>query len=138
MNASFPAGAAAATPPLAVARALELRHGSHVAVRHSDFTLPARRLIAVIGPNGSGKTTLMRMVNRLVEPTAGIVRIDGRETTSIPPYELRRHIGYAIQNHASLDEAKAGAVWLLELHKEHWPEWEGEIEIRQMFGPEDF
>ena len=42
MNASLPAGAAAATPPLAVARALELRHGSHVAVRPSDFTLPAR------------------------------------------------------------------------------------------------
>ena len=48
MNASLPAGAAAATPALAVARALELRHGSHVAVRPSDFTLPARRLIAVM------------------------------------------------------------------------------------------
>ena len=61
MNASFPAGAAATPPPLAVARALELRHGSHVAVRPSDFTLPARRLIAVIGPNGSGKSTLLTL-----------------------------------------------------------------------------
>lgn len=45
MNASFPAGAAAATPPLAVARALELRHGPHVAVRPSDFTLPDRKSV---------------------------------------------------------------------------------------------
>ena len=77
MNASFPAGAAAATPPLAVARALELRHGSHVAVRPSDFTLPARRLIAVIGPNGSGKSTLLTALAGLSDPASGALEVLG-------------------------------------------------------------
>ena len=77
MNASFPAGAAATPPPLAVARALELRHGSHVAVRPSDFTLPARRLIAVIGPNGSGKSTLLTALAGLSDPASGALEVLG-------------------------------------------------------------
>src|SRR5690606_15792833 len=51
----------------------------------------------VVGTSGSGKTTLMRMINRLVEPTRGSVRIDGRDTREFVPYELRRQIGYVIQ-----------------------------------------
>ncbi|MBN9220416.1 MAG: ABC transporter ATP-binding protein, partial [Mesorhizobium sp.] len=48
---------------------------------------------------GSGKTTLLRMINRLVEPTAGIIKLDGADNRSVPGYELRRSIGYAIQGH---------------------------------------
>ena len=79
MNASFPADSAAAPPPLAVARALELRHGSHVAVRPSDFTLPARRLIAVIGPNGSGKSTLLTALAGLSDPASGALEVLGED-----------------------------------------------------------
>lgn len=54
-------------------------------------------IVVIVGTSGSGKTTLLRMINRLVEPTAGTVRIDGVETTGVAPHELRRRIGYAIQ-----------------------------------------
>jgi osmoprotectant transport system ATP-binding protein len=54
-------------------------------------------IVAVVGTSGSGKTTLLRMINRLVEPTSGRIRIDGLDTRDTPAYELRRRIGYAIQ-----------------------------------------
>ena len=53
----------------------------------------------IVGTSGSGKTTLLRMINRLIEPSAGRVRIDGKDTRAMPAYELRRQIGYAIQGH---------------------------------------
>lgn len=54
-------------------------------------------ITAIVGTSGSGKTTLLRMVNRLVEPTSGEVRINGEPTQGIAPHLLRRRIGYAIQ-----------------------------------------
>ena len=56
-------------------------------------------IAVVVGTSGSGKTTLVRMVNRLIEPTSGSVKINGLDTRATPPYELRRRIGYAIQGH---------------------------------------
>ena len=50
-----------------------------------------------VGPSGCGKTTTMKMVNRIIEPTAGSIRIDGQDVLSLRPHELRRHIGYVIQ-----------------------------------------
>jgi osmoprotectant transport system ATP-binding protein len=63
------------------------------------LSIPSREIVAIVGTSGSGKTTLLRMINRLVEPSAGTIRIDGRDTHDLPPYELRRQIGYAIQGH---------------------------------------
>ena len=66
-----------------------------------DVTLTLERgtLTAVVGTSGSGKSTLLRMVNRLVEPTSGQVLIDGAYTAVIAAPELRRKIGYVIQDH---------------------------------------
>lgn len=66
-----------------------------------DVTLSVAdgEIAAIVGTSGSGKTTLLRMINRLVEPTSGTVRIDGRDILDQPPYQLRRQIGYAIQGH---------------------------------------
>ncbi|WP_260194395.1 ATP-binding cassette domain-containing protein [Actinophytocola gossypii] len=50
-----------------------------------------------VGPSGCGKTTTMRMINRLIEPTSGRITIGGEDTLSLNPDELRRRIGYAIQ-----------------------------------------
>jgi osmoprotectant transport system ATP-binding protein len=66
-------------------------------VNHVSLAVEEGEIAAVVGTSGSGKTTLLRMVNRLVEPTGGTVRINGRDTRDTPPYELRRSIGYAIQ-----------------------------------------
>jgi osmoprotectant transport system ATP-binding protein len=53
--------------------------------------------LVFLGRSGSGKTTTLKLVNRLLEPTEGEVRVEGRATTSWDPIRLRRHIGYAIQ-----------------------------------------
>jgi osmoprotectant transport system ATP-binding protein len=70
-----------------------------VVVDHVSLEVEEGEIAAVVGTSGSGKTTLLRMVNRLVEPTSGAVRINGTDTRKTPPHELRRHIGYAIQGH---------------------------------------
>ncbi|PZG18547.1 glycine/betaine ABC transporter [Nonomuraea aridisoli] len=59
--------------------------------------IPAGELVVFVGPSGCGKTTTMKMINRLVEPTSGEIRIGGKDVLSLDPDELRRHIGYAIQ-----------------------------------------
>ncbi|WP_299363864.1 ABC transporter ATP-binding protein [uncultured Paracoccus sp.] len=64
-----------------------------------SLTLERGTITAVVGTSGSGKSTLLRMVNRLVEPTAGRVLLDGTDTASVPAADLRRRIGYVIQDH---------------------------------------
>lgn len=56
-------------------------------------------ITVIVGTSGSGKTTLLRMINRLVEPSSGSVRINGTVTDTLPKHVLRRRIGYAIQGH---------------------------------------
>jgi ABC-type Fe3+/spermidine/putrescine transport system ATPase subunit len=62
-----------------------------------SFNLNRGERAGLIGPNGCGKTTLLRMINRLIEPTSGEILVDGVDTQTLKPYELRRRIGYAIQ-----------------------------------------
>ena len=62
-----------------------------------SLTIPEGKLIALIGPSGAGKSTLLKMVNRLVEPTEGTIFVDGKNVTDVNPVELRRHMGYIIQ-----------------------------------------
>ena len=78
---------------------LTKRYGPTAVVDDVSLSVPAGAIAVVVGTSGSGKTTLMRMVNRLIEPTSGRVAIDGLDTASVPAHELRRRIGYAIQNH---------------------------------------
>jgi osmoprotectant transport system ATP-binding protein len=54
-------------------------------------------LVALVGPSGCGKTTTLKMINRLVDPSSGRIEVDGRDVMSLQPYELRRSIGYVIQ-----------------------------------------
>jgi osmoprotectant transport system ATP-binding protein len=70
---------------------------SEPAVDNVSITIPAGEIVVFVGPSGCGKTTTMRMINRLIEPTSGKITIDGRDTLSLDPDELRRGIGYAIQ-----------------------------------------
>jgi osmoprotectant transport system ATP-binding protein len=67
------------------------------AVRDLTLRIAAGTICALVGPSGSGKTTVMRMINRLHEPTSGQIRIDGVDNLSIPAEQLRRSIGYVIQ-----------------------------------------
>jgi len=67
------------------------------AVEDVSLTVGAGELHVLIGPSGSGKTTTMRMINRLETPSAGRIMIDGRDAMRIDAVELRRKIGYVIQ-----------------------------------------
>lgn len=68
------------------------------AVHDVTLTVESRSVTAFVGSSGSGKTTLLRMINRMVDPTSGSVAIDGEDVAKRNPVELRRHIGYVMQN----------------------------------------
>ena len=67
------------------------------AVDELSLTIAAGEICVLVGPSGCGKTTTMKMVNRLIEPTAGTITIDGEDVMRLPAVELRRRIGYVIQ-----------------------------------------
>jgi osmoprotectant transport system ATP-binding protein len=68
------------------------------ALRGVSLTVGAGELCTLVGPSGSGKTTLLRLVNRLVEPDAGRVRVRGEDIAQTDPVRLRQSIGYAMQS----------------------------------------
>jgi len=91
------------------------------AVNDLSLTIPAGEICVLVGPSGCGKTTTMKMVNRLIDPTSGRITIDGRDVMSLPPTELRRGIGYVIQQvglfpHQTIGENVAVVPGLL-----RWP-----------------
>jgi len=69
-----------------------------VALGNVSFEVPNGKITVLVGPSGCGKTTSMRMINRLIDPTSGTITIDGEDTSTIDKVELRRKIGYVIQN----------------------------------------
>ncbi|MFI7318300.1 ABC transporter ATP-binding protein [Streptomyces venezuelae] len=78
----------------------------HVTKRYADgttavddlsFEVAEGELVTLVGPSGCGKTTTMKMVNRLIEPSEGRIFVDGDDISGIDPVQLRRRIGYVIQ-----------------------------------------
>jgi osmoprotectant transport system ATP-binding protein len=90
--------------PASAAATVEFDHAAkqypgteEYAIRDLTLTIPPGELTIFIGPSGSGKTTAMRLVNRMIELTSGDVLVDGVSVKDRSPAELRRGIGYAIQ-----------------------------------------
>ncbi|SDY93565.1 osmoprotectant transport system ATP-binding protein [Tessaracoccus flavus] len=79
-----------------------------VAVDNFSLTIPSHTTMVLLGSSGCGKTTLMRMVNRMVDPTSGQVRIDGDDVLSRDPVQLRRSIGYVLQSAGLLPHRTVG------------------------------
>ena len=67
------------------------------AVQSLNLDVERGELVCLVGPSGCGKSTTLKMINRLIEPTSGTIEIDGRDVTHQDPVELRRGIGYVIQ-----------------------------------------
>ncbi|MBQ5152135.1 betaine/proline/choline family ABC transporter ATP-binding protein [Macrococcoides caseolyticum] len=71
--------------------------GGKKAVSDLNISIKQGEFIAFIGTSGSGKTTAMRMINRMIEPTSGTITLDGKNIKELNPVQLRRKIGYVIQ-----------------------------------------
>ncbi|MGB5379867.1 MAG: ABC transporter ATP-binding protein [Acidimicrobiia bacterium] len=67
------------------------------AVDSLNLNVDRGEIVVFVGPSGCGKTTTLKMINRLIEPTSGTIRIDGQSVETVPVHELRRGIGYVIQ-----------------------------------------
>lgn len=96
--------------------------GRPAAVEDLSLEVPAGRICVLVGPSGCGKTTCLKMVNRLIEPTSGRILIDGQDAAARDVTELRRSIGYVIQQvglfpHQTVGENIATVPRLL-----GWPE----------------
>jgi osmoprotectant transport system ATP-binding protein len=68
-----------------------------VAVHQLDLEIAPGEVVCLVGPSGCGKSTTLKMINRLIEPTSGRIFLEGRDVTSEDPVQLRRRIGYVIQ-----------------------------------------
>jgi osmoprotectant transport system ATP-binding protein len=95
INDSGPARSAA---PITLENVGKTYPDGTVAVGDFSLQVSPGELTVLIGPSGGGKSTILRMINRLIEPTRGRILVDGRNVMEQDPNELRRHIGYVIQN----------------------------------------
>jgi osmoprotectant transport system ATP-binding protein len=104
--------------PIIEARGVSKRWGDTTVVADVSFELGAGQLLALVGESGSGKSTLLKMINRLLEPSAGSVRVAGRDVRDAPGHILRREIGYVFQGvglfpHMTVAENVGIVPWLL-------------------------
>ena len=79
------------------AREVSKRYGHITALDRVSLDVPRGECVALIGESGSGKTTLLRCFNRLTDPDAGVVLVDGADVASLDPVTLRRRVGYVPQ-----------------------------------------
>ncbi|NHC38843.1 ABC transporter ATP-binding protein [Bacillus sp. MM2020_1] len=67
-------------------------------IKPFSLEIEAGQLVVFIGPSGCGKTTLLKMINKLIQPSSGKIFVNGTDISTMNPIELRRNIGYVIQN----------------------------------------
>jgi osmoprotectant transport system ATP-binding protein len=85
-------------PAALAAEHVTKRFGPLVALDDVSLSVPTGACVALVGESGSGKTTLLRCFNRLVDPDAGVIRVDGADAAATDPVQLRRRIGYVPQD----------------------------------------
>jgi osmoprotectant transport system ATP-binding protein len=90
-------------------------------LRGLNLTVSRGETLVLLGRSGAGKTTALKLINRLVEPTAGDVFIEGRSTFAWDPIALRRHIGYVIQETGLFPHYTVEQNISLVPRLEHWP-----------------
>jgi len=77
-----------------------------LAVDDFSLVIPSRKTTVFVGSSGCGKTTILRMINRMVDPTSGVIEIDGKSIGELEAVGLRRSIGYVMQNSGLLPHRK--------------------------------
>jgi osmoprotectant transport system ATP-binding protein len=104
-------------PSVAFANVTKRYPGGTVAVDSVSLEIAGGSFVALVGASGSGKSTLLKMVNRLIEPSAGAIMIGGENVTGAELFRLRRRIGYVFQNiglfpHMTVSENIGLGLWL--------------------------
>jgi osmoprotectant transport system ATP-binding protein len=94
----MPAQSAHGAAPALAFDAVARRYGDIDAVAGVTVAIGRGSFVALVGTSGSGKSTLLKMANRLVEPSAGRVLVDGDDVSDGPAFQLRRRIGYVFQS----------------------------------------
>lgn len=112
-------------------------------IKGINFTINSGELFVLIGPSGCGKTTTLKMINRLIEPTSGKILIDGKDITKGDPIELRRNIGYVIQQTGLFPNMTIGQNIEIVPYLKKWPQQkrrERTMELLRLVGmdPEEF
>jgi len=83
--------------PMIELRAVEFSVGGNSILRGIDLAVEKGEVLVLLGESGCGKTTTLKLINRLIEPTSGEVRVMGKLTSEYDPIDLRRSIGYVLQ-----------------------------------------
>ncbi len=98
MNATGPSGELGRGKPMIRLEGVGKRYADGtVAVHELDLEVLPGEVVVLVGPSGCGKSTTLKMINRLIEPTSGRIFLEGRDVTAEDPVQLRRRIGYVIQ-----------------------------------------
>lgn len=110
----------------------KIYQGTTKAVDDVTIDIQDGEFVAFIGTSGSGKTTALRMLNRMIEPTSGTITIDGKDVSKMNPVELRRSIGYVLQQIGLLPHMtiKENIVLVPKLLK--WPEEKKDQKAREL------
>jgi len=86
-----------AETPAIVFEGVSVARGGRPILNGVDLTLERGETVALVGRSGAGKSTILKLVNRLLAPDAGRILVSGRPTTDWDPYDLRRNVGYVLQ-----------------------------------------
>ena len=111
---------------------LAKRYGATLAVADVSFRVERGELLALVGESGSGKTTTLKMVNRLIEPDAGRVSIEGRDTATLEPHALRRSIGYVFQGVGLFPHLTVGENVAVPLRLAGWTQDRASARLREL------
>jgi osmoprotectant transport system ATP-binding protein len=118
--------------------AIELRdvsyrlEGNRTLIDHLDLAVERGETLTMLGRSGSGKTTFLKLINGLLEPTAGQILIEGRPQTEWDPIRLRRRIGYVIQEVGLFPHWTVERNIALVPRLEGWPESRVQDRVREM------
>ncbi|HWG58877.1 MAG TPA: ATP-binding cassette domain-containing protein [Candidatus Acidoferrales bacterium] len=106
--------------------------GGAVLLRGVTFSIKKSETLVLLGRSGAGKTTALKLINRLLEPTAGEIRVEGRSTREGDPIALRRRIGYVIQEAGLFPHYTVAQNIALVPRLEGWPEDRIRARVREL------
>src|SRR6478672_5131055 len=86
-----------------------------------SLTVEAGEVLALVGRSGAGKSTLLKLINRLLEPDAGAIIVEGRDTRAWDPIQLRRRVGYVLQEVGLFPHMTIGDNVAVVPQLERWP-----------------